>query len=153
MYFQFRNDAEKWFQGIEKYFEVKFDLYYFCFIAGIASGRKVSPKSSDVTDLVENFPGPFKSSARLIIGLFLRAELLSLGINMEDRLSVNKTILEYIDPDSPSNLSDKGIRLMNQYSHGGFDALREHFDDRPRHLDTFFRKFTKCIEELRKQNT
>lgn len=148
MYFQFRRDADRWFKDISSHYPTKFDLYYLCAIAGIAAGRKTTVESDQVTDLVEYYPGDFKTRGRLLVGLLLCAELESLGITLEEREEVYGRIRGLLDPNSQSCLNDEGVKLMNQYANGGFDALCEYFSDRPRTAETFVQMYTKCIREL-----
>jgi hypothetical protein len=150
MYFQFRKDAKAWFKNITSDFPTDFHLYYLCLMVGFATRRKSNLSASDVTDLVESFPSDFKSKGRLIIGLLLRAEIQSLGISLEERTDVHKTISELLSPQSPNFLSDKGMRLMNQYCGGGFDALCEMYGEQgPHYAETFLRKYIDCIRTAR----
>ena len=58
MPFRLRRDTRKWFQDITKDFELDFDMYYLCLVAGLsAGGRRSEIKSSDTTELVDTFPG------------------------------------------------------------------------------------------------
>ena len=66
MNFFIRKDARNWFKGIKSDLTAlrgtpsapDFDAFYFCFMAGIAAGRKKDVPASEVADLVDNFPGP-----------------------------------------------------------------------------------------------
>jgi hypothetical protein len=150
MYFQLREDAERWFKDISHHYSTKFDRYYLCLMAGFASGRRNTTIPSDeVTDLVENFPGEFKSRGKLLVGLLIHTELRHLGIDLEDREAVYKQVRRLVERDSTSYMSSEGVRLMNQYAHGGFDALCEYFSDRPRSIETFIRKYFRCISDLK----
>ena len=43
MDFAVSKDARQWFNGINKDLDLEFDIFFFCFIAGIATGRKKRP--------------------------------------------------------------------------------------------------------------
>lgn len=153
MDFQLRKDARRWFKDIygpDRY-SLLFDLYYLCLMAGFATGRRNTEISSDdVDDLVGYFPGDFQSHGRLLVGLLLHTELSRLGIDLDERDAVYRRVAELVEPNSPSYMSNEGVRLMNQYAHGGFDALCEYFgDDRPRSVETFIRKYFRCISDLK----
>ncbi|MFP4338202.1 MAG: hypothetical protein ACLFQP_09760 [Halothece sp.] len=150
MGFEMREDAEKWFKDIASHYPTKFDRYYLCLMAGFASSRRNSTKFSDseAKDFVEYFPADFKSRGRLLVGLLIDSELKYLGIDLEDRESVYKQVKRLVDPSSPSYLSSEGMRLMNQYAHGGFDFLCEEFSDRPRKIEVFVRKYFRCLSRL-----
>lgn len=145
-YFQLSRDADKWFADISKHYVTKFDLYYLCLMVGFASGRKADPDNA--TDLIDNYPKEFKPVGRLLVALLLNAELKSSGIDLNERDAVYQVIGEIIDPGFPTLLSDEGVKLMNKYAQGGYEAMYEYFDDRPRAVETFARKYSNCIEEL-----
>jgi len=146
MPFRLRRDTRKWFQDISKDFELDFDMYYLCLVAGLAAGgRRSEVKASDTTELVDTFPGSYREKGRTIIALFLATEIERVGISKDDREAVHKQIRDLVDPRTPSQLSEIGMRQMNQVSYGGFDALTEEFDDRPRSLESFLVNFQKII--------
>jgi hypothetical protein len=138
MPFRLRRDSRKWFQDIAGDFEVDFDMYYLCLVAGLAAGgRRAEVKTSDTTELVDTFPGSYREKGRVIIALFLATEIERMGISQDDREAVHKQIRELVDPRTPSQLSEDGMKLMNQISYGVFDVLTEQFDDRPRSIESF----------------
>lgn len=146
MPFRLRRDTRKWFQDISTSFEVDFDMYYLCFVAGLAAGaRNAQTKTAETTELVENFPGPYREKSRIIIALFLSLELQRLEIDRGDREAVHKQIVNLVDPRTPSQLSDAGMKLMNEISYGGFDVLTEEFDDRPRSIEAFLSRYCRMI--------
>ncbi|MBY6273347.1 MAG: hypothetical protein CW346_14190 [Bacillaceae bacterium] len=147
--FRIRKDAKEWFKDLrekEKAFAIDFDSFYFCFIAGIASRRKVTVPVDETAELVDYFPGAYKDRGKLLVSLMLSAELRDQGISMDDRKSVHTVIADLIRPNSPSLLSEAGVAKFNQYAHGGFEQLVEWFDDRPRYLETFLRHFKRNLD-------
>ena len=141
MPFRLRRDAREWFKGISNEFALDFDIYYFCLMAGLATGRKVFPQANEATDLTQDFPGEYRNRGRIIVALLLTKELKKLGIRFEERATLHKEIAKLIDPLSSTHLSSLGMDEINHYSFGGFDVLTEWFDDRPRHLETFLPNF------------
>ena len=158
MDFVIRNDARDWFRDIRDNFVAppgtvsapEFDAFYFCFLAGIMTGRKAEVTSSQTTALVENFPGPYKTRGRLLVALFLGRELDYLGVTMVEKRLVRDEISRLVCPEAPNFLSDKGVREFNKYASGGFDVLRYEWfeDDRPRSLETFLREFKRRMDQL-----
>lgn len=149
MPFRLRRDTRKWFQDISKDFEVDFDMYYLCLAVGLAAGRRQTEiKSSETTELVDSWPGSYKEKGRIIIALCLATEIERMGISNDDREAVHKQIRELVDPWTPSQLSEDGMKLINQISYGGFDALTEEFDDRPRSLEAFLVTYNKFLSAL-----
>ncbi|HEY9695534.1 MAG TPA: hypothetical protein V6D15_25325 [Oculatellaceae cyanobacterium] len=157
MDFQLRKDARKWFKDIEnkEYYPTLFDFYYLCLMVGFASGRRNSQlETRDVDSLVEYFPGDFRSRGKLLVGLLIHTELSYRGINLDEREAVYERVAKLVDPNSPSYMTDEGVKIMNHYAHGGFDALFEYFGgDRPRSIETFIRKYARCISDLKQDKS
>jgi len=149
MDFQLRKDARQWFKHISTHYPILFDFYYLCLMAGFASGRRNTQMPSEKVDsLVENFPGDFRDRGRRLVGLLIHADLAYLGIDLDERDAVYRRVAELVDPNSPSDLSNEGIMIMNQYAHGGFDVLCEKFRDPPTSIETFIRKYARCLSDL-----
>ncbi len=148
MPFRLRKDTRHWFQDISGDFVVDFDMYYLCLVAGLsAGGRRIDIKSTETTELVDYFPGPYKETNRIIISLFLATEIERMGVSTDDREAVHKQISKLVDPRTPSQLSEEGMKLMNQISYGGFDMLTEQFEDRPRSTEVFLVKFNHLVHK------
>ena len=138
MPFRLRKDAREWFRGIEDGFDLDFDIYYLCLMAGLAMGKKESVPTTQASELVDYFPVDYQSKRRVIVALFLSKELEALGISMSERDQVYGQIAKLVDPLTPSGLSDVGMREMNRYSYGGFDILaNEWFEEQPRIMEVF----------------
>ena len=60
---------------------------------------------------------------------------------MTEKKIVHDKISNLITPDEASHLSADGVREFNKYAHGGYDVLLGWFDDPPRSLEIFLRKF------------
>ncbi len=151
MPFRLRKDARDWFKGISEDLPLDFDVYYFCLMAGLATGKRASPPANEATDLAQDFPGDYRSRGRIIVALFLARELKRLGIKFGERATLHREIAKLIDPLSSSHLSTSGMDEINHYSFGGFDVLTNWFEDRPRHLETFlpqYRQHLKSALEL-----
>lgn len=148
MPFRLRRDTRSWFRDLESDFELDFDMYHLCLVAGLADKRKTEMPDSDTTVLVENFPGDYRSFGRVIVGFFLTVELEVLGVEGANRESLNRTINRLVDPGSQSYLSNEGMRAINQYSYGGFEVISEWFEDRPRTFGGFFPRYHDRVGDL-----
>jgi hypothetical protein len=147
--FRLRKEALTWFKDLfdRKEFKINFDAFYFCFLAGVAEGRKATATVDEAPELVEYFPEGYKHHrAQTLVALFLTKELEQLGVKMEEKRSVHSAIAALVSPESPTHLSDDGMREFNKYAHGGFEVLSEWFDDRPRSLETFLRAFKRQLD-------
>ncbi len=155
MDFFIRKAARDWFRGIRREFSAfpgtraapDFDAFYFCFIAGIAKNRKETLPLEETAQLVPGFPEAYKSRGSLLVSLFLSRELRSRGVDPTERQRVHDVLSELVQPQAQNLLSDDGTREFNKYSFGGFDVLREWFDDRPTSLETFLRTYKRRIDE------
>lgn len=146
--FRLRKEARDWFKDLrdrEKSFKIDFDSYYFCFLAGIAFPRKRT--ADDAADLVDHFPANYGPRGKLLVALFLTAELKALGLAFNEKKAVHSAISRFVDPNAPHHMSEEGIREFNKYAHGGYEVLLEWFEDRPRSIDTFLRLFKTKLDE------
>lgn len=151
MAFRLPNKAKPWFTHISKTngFNLDFDSYYFCLVSGLKSGKKHPLPNSETTEFVQQFPGEYKSHRHLIIALFLHTELNDLGISLTERTALNNILTQLIDPGSATNLSDDGMRYLNQYANHGFNELYQHFPEPPRTLDAFLIGFHKFVNQVK----
>ena len=148
MYFKLRKDAKNWFSDISKSFSIDFDIYYFCLMAGFAEGRLERDGGDKSSDLVDYFPGEYRSRGDLLLAQLIRQELRRFKIKLDNQSGVRKKIGELILAKSPSCLTDEGVKLMNAYASGGYEVLLEYFDDRPRTVETFIRNYHKCLNKI-----
>ena len=146
MPFRLSKDAREWFRDLEDGFEIDFDMYYLCLMAGLATGKKESVSTTQAPELVDYFPAAYRSKGRVIVALFLSKELEALGISMSERDQVYGQIAKLVDPLTPSGLSHMGMEEMNRYSYGGFAVLaNEWFEARPRIMEVFLPMFRKNL--------
>jgi len=144
--FRMRNDARTWFKQIAdfEHFKTDFDQYYLCLMAGFASGR--SNETGTTTEMVESFVEDYKEASRFLIGLLVMAELKKAGIEIFERDSVRDMFKRLVDPHSPNQLTDEGMRRMNAYASGGYDYLSEQRETKPYSGEEFLRDYAQLIE-------
>lgn len=159
MPFRLRQDAEKWFSEIEGKAPIrtKFDLYYFCVMAGLMAGRRSDPSHAgrsapEFLAPSAGFIEDYRGAQRLIIGLLIVAELKRLGIDLREKASVRKTIRDLVDPQSPTSLTVEGIRLLNSYASGGYDYISDRRASKPYTVEEFLRDFIGLIGEATAAN-
>lgn len=148
MPFRLRHDTRDWFKQISNEFDIRFDMYYLCLMAGLAYRRKEDIPTAETTELVNEFPqdGNYNTRKHTIIGLFLSRELQEMGIKMEDRSAMHDLVHRLVDPSAPNHLSDEGMKQMNRYAYGGFDAIRDYFQSQPQSLDAFLKRYKILID-------
>lgn len=148
MYFRLRRDADDWFKDISGHFTTKFDLYYLCLMCGFAANRRATLAANKATDITDSFPSEFREKGNLLVGILINSELVKSGIDLKERESVNKLIGRLVTPASQSYLTDDGVKAMNEYANAGFDILLEQFNDRPRTIETFVRRYSNIVPKL-----
>lgn len=144
--FRMRNDARTWFKQIAdfEHFKTDFDQYYLCLMAGFASGR--SNEVGTTTEIVESFVEDYKEASRFLIGLLVMAELKQAGIEIFERESVRDMFRRLVDPHSPNQLTDEGMRRMNAYASGGYDYLSSERETKPYSGEEFLRDYAQLID-------
>lgn len=152
MPFRLSKQAADWFKDIRSDLGAApmFDMYYFCLVVGLATNKLSQVSDSETAELVDSFPAEFAPQGRVIMALFISRELRRQGVRFSERAAVNESIGRLVDPNSPSRLSAEGLKIMNQYSNGGFEVLTtpEWFEDRPRKLETFLLLFHRHLKRV-----
>ena len=150
MPFRLRSEAADWFKDVKSELGAApmFDMYYFCLIVGLATNKLSPVPDAETAELVDSFPGEYAAEGRLIMALFISRELRRQGVRFSERAAVNTSIRKLVDPNTPSRLSAEGLKVLNQYSHGGYEVLcsPEWFEDRPRKLETFLVLFHRKLK-------
>ena len=153
MAFRMRPEVDDWFKNIFKQgpIQTKFDLYYLCLMMGLATGQ--SEKAASGQDFVDYFVAEYKPVQRLILGLFIMAEIARLGLEVSDREDVRKLINGYLDPTNPAHLKEDGFAKLNDYANAGFNVIvKEQGDNRPHHVEVFVQWYAQALSNKVKGN-
>ena len=147
MPFRLREDAERWFRALDgkEPAKTKFDLYYFCLMAGLASGRTSDATGFGAREIIDEFIQDYQPAQRLLIGLLVTAEVRRGGIDLDEKTAVRAVFRRLITPGSKTQLTDEGMRCMNAYASGGYDFLSESRDSAPASPEEFIRDFVGLI--------
>ena len=149
--FHIRSDARPWLKNVIEPLDSQadaFEAFYLCILAGLATGKTSDAPASATDELVENFPAEYASRGRLIVGLFLTREIQRRGIRLQEKEPLHRAIAEFVDPRTPSQLSDAGVLQLNRYGYGGFEQLLEWFPEKPVDLETFLPLFHGKINSI-----
>jgi len=150
--FRLHEDASKWFKNISgEPFKTDFDQYYFCLMAGFASGR--SNETATTVEKTDTFPEDYKEASRFLIGLLVMAELRNAGIDLSERDAVRDMFKRLVKPDSSNQLTDWGMRRLNAYASGGYDYLVEQREQKPQSNEELLRDYPQLIERAIAANT
>ena len=149
MPFRIREDAERWFKELDgkEPAKAKFDLYYFCLMAGLASGRTSDPSGLGAREIIDEFIQDYQPAQRLLIGLLVAAEVQRGGIDLSEKAAVRAVFGRLVTPGSKTQLTDEGMRCMNAYASGGYDFLAESRDVPPASPEEFLRDFVGLVGE------
>ena len=142
MPFQLPKESRDYFKHLLKRsdggarFDTLFDQYYFCLMVGL--NRKGLAADSDIEPdkFVEGYPSDYQNQADVIAGLLINAELSRKSIEKDDRSSIEQEMLRILDQNSPTRLSEEGMRLLNLYAATGFKVIREGITP-PQNLEEF----------------
>lgn len=141
MSFKLHKNAPQFFRnllsGSGLKFDTQFDVYYHCLMCGLH--RRQLGTETDVGDeFVRDYVQGFAPHAELIAGLLVDAELSRICIELDDVKSVEKKMIELLEPASATRLSSTGLGLLNLYAAGGFDIVSDAFTSPPQSLEDFF---------------
>ena len=155
MPFRLREDAERWFREIDgkEPTKTKFDLYYFCLMAGMASGRASDPSDFGAREIIDEFIQDYQPAQRLLIGLLVAAEVRRGGIDLGEKAAVRAVFRRLVTPGSKTQLTEEGMRCMNAYASGGYDFLAESRDVAPASPEEFVRDFVGLIADAAESET
>lgn len=118
-------------------FDTHFDAYYHCLMCGLDQ-RRLGAEAEVGDEFVRDYVQAYQPHAELIAGLLIDAELARTQIDTNDVRSVEKRMIELLDPTSATRLSSEGMELLNRYAAGGFDVVSDAFASPPQSLDDFF---------------
>ncbi len=146
--FKLKPEVDDWFKHVfrDGPIKTKFDLYYFCLMAGLAKG--VTENAQGAPDFVGYFVQDFKQSKRLIITTFIVAEMFRLGLDLNDRKEIQELMSRYIDSGHEANLTEAGFEKLNEYANAGFNVILESHVEQPHHAEPFLQWYAKFINAL-----
>lgn len=105
-------------------FDILFDQYYFCLMVGLDRKNLASENELENDKFIERYPSDYQNQADVIAGLLISAELRRKSIEAGDRSSIEKEMLRLLDHQSPTRLSEEGMKALNQYAASGFKAIQ-----------------------------
>jgi hypothetical protein len=113
-----------------------FDAYYCCLLLGLDEARIGDELELETEPFLGGYPEAYKAQAELVAGLLVDAELRRLSISVDDREDVERQMVQLLNLNSPTRLSDDGNNLLNQYAVTGFEKMRDDLME-PDNLDDF----------------
>ena len=144
MTFRLSKDARQYFLKIEERsttgkFDTLWDKYYLCLMAGF-SRIKLGKETSASDEIMPTFIQDYSPQRYQIISLLIATEIKRLGIQNDDKENIKQLMLSLLDHTTITNLNDEGHKIMNRYTEGGFEIIREEIPQ-PYEFDVFMRKY------------
>lgn len=106
-------------------FGLMFDKFYLCLIVGLDARELGLEDELEDDRFIEGYPNEYQNQAELIAGLLIDAEMDRRRISSEDRVSIERLMIDLLDPQSGTRLSAEGLKLLNRYAAHGFSMIRD----------------------------
>jgi len=131
MAFRFPKEAREYFKGImserggqrQNMFNM-FDIYYYCLLMGLAINKIDTDESSLGEEFQKGYPDQFKEHKDFLTALLISSELKRNNTHKDDK-SFQTIMLQMINVNEASQLSDLGYQRMNEYALKGFIEIKE----------------------------
>lgn len=152
MAFRLSNAAREYFDSIEKTsstggFESMWDKYYFAAMVGIkARDREVIDDEPTADPFITAVIGDYQDQKYEIYAALITAEIDRQNIPQDAEDEIRGLMLGILDSSDPTQLSDKGKKLLNCYAERGHKRLRD-AGPVPAGFDEFLRKYHQVIEQ------
>lgn len=118
-------------------FDTQFDAYYYCLMCGL-DRRRLGDEADVGEEFVKDYVQTYQPYSDLIAGLLVDAELVRINIPLDDVKSVEKRMVDLLEPVSTSKLKPEGLALLNRYAAGGFEIISDAFAAPPQSLEDFY---------------
>lgn len=154
MSFKLSKEARSYFGQIDKAasineLETDWDKYYLSAMAGIKARRRVPdnqepPSEQEFVDYVIQ---SYDDQKYEIYGSLIVAEIERKGIPWEEKEEIKQLMLNLLDYDSNTRLSDEGTRVLNCYAENGYRLIESEIPPQPE-LDEFLKRYYQLLDEL-----
>jgi len=115
-------------------------------MAGLDNETLGNEGEVEADKFIERYPTDYQNQPDFIAGLLISAEVSRKSIEKDDRSSIEKEMLRVLDHQSPTRLSEEGMRPLNLYA-AGFKTIREEILP-PQRLEDFLFSITTCGRAL-----
>ena len=150
MHFKMSKNAQTFFSDIispsgshgtdnKNKFKLQFDVYYCCALLGM-SAIQLDEDTSDLNDLIENYPKPYTDCKAQIAGLLVASEAKRQGIDVHSP-KLEEMMLVYLS-DNETMLSDEGVKTLNAYALRGYQLIHDFpLEEKPTSREEFLDAF------------
>lgn len=150
MHFKMAQDVRSYFSAImnqggshgseDKSKFIMFDAYYCCALIGMGCCQIEDLDDSNMHDIIQGYPGPYRESKALIAGLLVASEAKREGIEIQSS-AFEEVMLKYLTSEDDTLLTEYGIKTLNKYSLRGARLLQELMPDKPTSREEFLLHF------------
>lgn len=152
--FRLSKEARSYFNNVNKAsaineLEADWDKYYLSAMAGIKARSRVPdgqepPAEQEFVDYVIQ---SYEDQKYEIYGSLIVAEVDRKGISWEEKEEVKQLMLNLLDYESNTRLSEEGVRTLNCYAEEGFRLVRSEITPQPQ-LDQYLEKYYELLDDL-----
>ena len=151
MSFRLSNEVRKYFKKIDANsktgkFKNMWDYYYLCLMVGFRN-EELGEEISESSEFNKDFPRSYYSNRYQIIAALILAEIRRQGIMKNDSDKIRKLMLELLDTDAVTKISNTGLKRMNRYAEKGFRLINEKIPE-PVEMDEFIKKYYEEFIEI-----
>lgn len=153
--FRISKEAHKWFKHIlsEHPFAAQGDnaplmnIYYLCALIGINSKENPMELEDGEAPFMKSWPSSYVHVRFPIIATLLNIEIERFNIEKEEKEAVKEHIKKYIDPKDPTQLTELGATILNNYSYTGYIILSKKLrGEAPKQSTPFLNQIYKLLQ-------
>lgn len=146
--FRIREEALTWLSDVQRTLPGGsiFDIYYFCAMAGLSSGR-AEELTAPSREMVDYFVNDYKPAESFVVGMLVVAELKRGRIDLTEEGEVRNVFRNLVDGQGSNPLTTEGMSRLNAYANGGYEFLAEKMEHRPQSAEEFLRSYAEVIDE------
>lgn len=146
--FRIREDALTWLADVQRTLpncEI-WDLYYFCLMAGLSSGRS-EELTAPAREMVDYFVNNYKPAESFVVGMLVVAELKRGRIDLTEEGEIRDLFRDLVDGSGSNPLTTEGMNRLNAYANGGYEYLAQKLETRPQSAEEFLQIYAEVINE------
>lgn len=127
--------------------KLHFDGYYFCLMAGLATGYYSNNAEFESSELIDYYPTEYLSCKDYIAGLLIATEAKLEGIEKSNEKGMEQLMVKFIDSQSKTSLKIEGENRLNQYAAHGLASMVEHMNGPHINLSSFLLDYWNYFKE------
>jgi len=154
MSFRLSKEARSYFGNINqaasiKQLETDWDKYYLCAMAGIKDRSRVPDEEEPPAgqEFVDYVIKTYDDQRYEIYGSLIAAEIDRQGIPWGQKEEIRQLMLNLLDSETNTRLSEEGTRVLNCYAEKGSRLIRSEIRPQPE-LDQFLSEYYDLLDNL-----